>query len=206
MNVASKLIAQHPRPHELAVGIMFDQVVEAGSNDVDTVLIDGRAMEQYGHDMHIGKLGLYVLGYYFKCDSYTAARRVLKEFRPLCTMPDEDKSRLLEEVDNIASRNADDASRHTDPMKNADHALSLDLTRGLHEDDDARFTLLDQGIETGVVSVDTSYTTKLQQMTEPVIAVTRHVLADGDERIRNFAMLHRAHRNAYQLSSEAMRQ
>lgn len=195
---AAKLIAQQPASHRLAVGIMFDQVDEAAHDGIDTVLIDGRAMEPYGREMHDRKLGVYPLAFYFRCDSLIAAQRRLKDFRDVEAMSNDDQQRLLRVITRIAKRNADDSRRDVDPMENADHAFNLNLLRGLPEDPDLRLDALDQIIETGVVSTDTSYTRSKEQMTGPVVEITRHVLQDTDRRRASQEMLRRA-RQAFML-------
>jgi len=192
ISYAAKKIATRPQSHELAVGTMFDQVAEAKDLGIDTVLIDGRAVEAYGREMHADKLALYSLAYYFQCDSSRSAQRVRKDFRTLKNMSDKEKLALLDEIVNIAERNSDDAQRNVDPMVNANLAFNLALLRGLPEDEDERKDALDQVIETGVVSVNTSHTTRIAQMTKPVVEVTRHVLADVDQRRNSHGMLHRA--------------
>lgn len=178
--------------HDMAVRSLFDQVREAGRNDVDTVVVDGRTLEKYGRQMHAEKLGIYVAGFYFQCDSMVAARRVLKEFRDLKDMSGERKLELLAEVEKISKRNDDDAKRTVDPMRYPDHAYNLDLLRGLPQDPDERAEELGQIALTRLVAVQTSHTTSIEQMTTPVVEICRYLLEDADMQCRSWNMAVRA--------------
>jgi cytidylate kinase len=187
-NVAS--IAKHEVSQTLAANALYDEVKGAAGNGIDTVIIDGRTLESHAKAMHAAKLGVYVAGFYFQCDSMMAARRVLEEYRDLKDIPDERQKALLVEADKINRRNDDDANRDFDPMRYPDHAYNLDLLRGLPEEDsDERVWELGQMALTRVIAVQTSHTKTKEQMTGPVVEISRYLLQDADLQRKSWNMV-----------------
>jgi cytidylate kinase len=186
VSTGSAQVAQNADAHPLAVGLLFDQVQKEVENGADTILIDGRSMEKYGRQMAEQKKVQFVLGFYFRCDASIAARRTTGIFVDMDAMSTDEKLRLLEAITKIGDRNRQDTLRDVDPMLEPANAYPLHAADFLVEDRDfIRQATLD-ALLSGMVSMNTSYTRSVEEMTEPVVALATRALALHDKELERF--------------------
>jgi cytidylate kinase len=186
ISAGSAHIAQNAKAHPLVVGLLFDQVRKAVAEDIDTILVDGRAMEQYGRQMAKEQIAQFVMGFYFRCDASIAARRTTGIFVDMNVMSVDEKLRLLEEITKISDRNRQDTLRDVDSMlepANAYplHAADFDLNNIAYVHQATLDAML-----SGMVSMNTSYTRSVEEMTDPVVALAAHALELHDAELTRF--------------------
>jgi len=186
VSTGSAQIAQNANAHPLAVGLLFDQVRQAAQDGTDTVLVDGRTMEKYARQMAEQKMVQFVLGFYFRCDASIAARRTTGIFVDMDAMSVDEKLTLLEAITKIGDRNRQDTLRDVDPMlepANAHplHAAEFDAGNPQYVHQATLDALL-----SGMVSMNTSYTRSVEEMTEPVVALATRALSLHDTELERF--------------------
>jgi len=163
--------------HPIVISILFAEVERAIEDGADIVLIDGRCMEKYGRQMTERKIAQYVMGFYFRCDTSIAGRRTSGIFIDMDHMCDEDKLRLLSEITRASDRNKSDAQREVDPMVEPAGAYTLRPAEFDHSSPErVREAALEIVNGTGMVSMDTSYTRSVEEMTNPVVVLALEVL------------------------------
>jgi cytidylate kinase len=182
----SAQIAQNANAHPLAVGLLFDQVEKAVEDDADTVLIDGRSMEKYGRQMAEQKKAQFVVGFYFRCDASIAARRTTGIFVDMDAMSVEEKLRLLEAITKIGDRNRQDTHREVDPMLEPGNAYPLHAADFAANDTEFVHQATLDALLSGMVSMNTSYTRSVEEMTEPVVAIATRALSLHDTELERF--------------------
>jgi cytidylate kinase len=183
-------IGARPEAHPMVIDLLFKQVKQAVDAKADVVLIDGRCMEKYGRQMAKDKIAQFVLGFYFRCDVAIAARRVTSIITDTSKMTDAEKLRMFDALMGISGRNRDDVLRPTDPMEEPEDALQLHLRRfhgQLHDAEYVRLKTL-EALRKGAVSMDTSYTETVGQMTDSVVALAIQALDMQREEMGRFAL------------------
>lgn len=173
----SAQIGMNPHSQHLLVDVLFDQVQNIVTDDKpDIILIDGRDMADKGRKMANQGIAQFLLGYYFRCDTAIAARRTEGIFVEMDKMNVDEKLQLLDAITRISDRNRQDALRSVYPMREPANAYPLH-TADFQVDDKAYVTqAAKSALESGVVSIDTSYTRSVQEMTGPVMALTTRAL------------------------------
>ncbi len=176
VSMGSAQIAQNADAHPLAVGLLFDEVQQAVNDSIDTVLIDGRSMEKYGRQMAEQKKAQFVMGFYFRCDASIAARRTTGIFVDMDAMSVDEKLVLLEAITKIGDRNRQDTLREVDPMLEPANAYPLHVADfAVNDVRHVRQATLD-ALLSGMVSINTSYTRSVEEMTEPVVMLAAQAL------------------------------
>jgi cytidylate kinase len=175
---ASGQIGRVPISHDVTVRLLKNEVVEAKERGDKVILIDGRAMEKYGQQFQDEKIALFVLGYYFRCDSSVAAARSLGLFVDHENMTDAQKIHLLAEIMKIRERNRSDALRERDPMREPVRAYPLDLPNFYNwkPGDNTVYGKTHDATQVKMVKLDTTYTHTVEEMTKPVVAMSMHAL------------------------------
>ncbi len=162
--------------HNIAIELLKSQVEEAVEAQTDVVLIDGRTMEKYARQFDQDEIARFVVGWFFKCDPIIAARRSLKMFAESADLSSEQQKDLLEAAIGISERNQSDSLRTVDPLREPKGAYHLDLATYFAPKSDNPYKrgadILNRG---GLAVVDTSYNT-IEEMTDPVIELTKHLL------------------------------
>lgn len=166
--------------HEVALGLLRTQVEVAAEDEADVVIIDGRSIEKYARQFTDEGLAHFVIGWYFKCDPAIAARRSLGLFGNIDDMSGEDKLRLLNETFNISDRNSSDTLRPVDPLHEPVRAYHLGFKD--YASPDREFTpykishdIIHRSAGRMAV-VDTSYTSSVKEMTDPVTELSSYAL------------------------------
>lgn len=182
VGTGSAYVAQNAASHPLAVGLLFDQVRHAVLRGADTILIDGRSMEKYGRQMAEEKIAQFVMGFYFRCDASIAARRQTGIFMDIGAMDDAKKLQLFDAIIKIGDRNRQDTLREVDPMLEPENAYPLHPGRFMADDDAYVHAETLNALLSGMVSINTSYTRSVEEMTQPVVALATHALGlhDGE--------------------------
>jgi cytidylate kinase len=187
LSTGSAHVAENANAHPLAVGLLFDQVQKAAEDGVDTVLIDGRAMDAYGRQMAGEQIGQYVMGFYFRCDASIAARRTTGIFVDMDVMGVDEKLHLLDVITEISDRNRRDTLREADPMLEPANAYPLHLnTFDAANPEYVHQATLD-ALLSGMVTINTSYTRSVEEMTGPVVALASHALELHDRELERFS-------------------
>lgn len=176
MSTGSAQFGVNELTHEIVLELLFDQVRRAADRGTEVILIDGRTMADKGRQMARQGIADFLLGFYFRCDTAIAARRTEGIFADTDKMPVEEKLRLLDGIIRISERNRQDTLRSVNPMREPGGALAF------HTDefyDDSKYVdeLTRQGLAAGVISINTSYTRAVEEMTAPVVAISMRALA-----------------------------
>lgn len=167
-------IGMNPRSQHLLVDVLFDQVRNIVAEEKpDVILVDGRDMANKGRKMAEEGIADFLLGFYFRCDTAIAARRTEGIFVEMDKMNVDEKLQLLDAITRISDRNRQDALRSVHPMREPANAYPLH-TGAFHLDDQEFVTqAAKSALDSGVVSIDTSYTRSVEEMTGPVVALTK---------------------------------
>ncbi len=182
VTTGSAQVGANPNAHPIVIELLFDQVRQAVQAGTDIVLIDGRRMEHYGRQMADEGVAQFVLGFYFRCDAAIAARRVTGIFVDMDKMNTDEKLQLLDAITKVSDRNRQDVLRSVDPMLEPANAYPLH-TAVFQVDDEAYVTQAAMdALLSGIVSINTSYTRSVAEMTEPVVALASRALALFEER------------------------
>lgn len=113
----SAKIGACPLSQSLAIDLLRQRIVRAGREQIDVVLVDGRALEKLARDIDSDKLAHYLLGFYFICDAQVGARRTLKLYdRNYDDLKPEEKQQVDALVQQIKQRNRADRERSTEPL------------------------------------------------------------------------------------------
>jgi len=182
----SSEIGKNAKAHPLVVGLLFDEVRQAATNGIDTVLIDGRAMEKYGRQMAEEHMGQFAMGFYFRCDAAIAARRIMGNFMDVDAMGVDQKLELLETITKVSNRNRDDTLREVDPMHEPANAYPLHTADFNVSDPVYVHQATLDALMSGMVSINTSYTRSVAEMTDPVVALATHALELHDRELERF--------------------
>ena len=165
---------------ELLPHLLFEQVAHiTQTKSADIILIDGRDIATLA--WHIDTIGMadFLLGYYFRCDTAIAARRTEGIFVDMDSMSIDEKLQLLEAITRISDRNRIDALRSVNPMREPANAYPLH-TVDFVLDDEAYVTQVALDVLVGkMVSINTSYTQNVQEMLDPVVALTARAVELG---------------------------
>lgn len=162
--------------HPMVLDLLFDQVQRAEDNGAQIILLDGRTMAAKGRQMASQGIAEFVLGFYFHCDAAVAARRTEGIFADTDKMTSDEKLRLLDGIMRISERNRQDTLRGADPMREPNGTLPLHTDEFRPNDAAYLDALTRQALLAGVVSINTSYTRNVEEMTGPVTAITLHAL------------------------------
>ena len=174
VGAASSQIASVSASHEIAVGLLRQEVAQAVEEDQKVVLIDGRAVEKYGMQFEEERLAVFALGWYFRCDSSVAAHRSLG----LSGQQDLTAEQILQvhtETAEIRNRNFRDQTRGVDPLREPARAYRIDLRRYYDTDYGAEvgspYIRGHDAMQVRMAMVDTTYTTSVEEMLGPVVEV-----------------------------------
>lgn len=170
-------IGMNPRSQHLLVDVLFDQVRNLVADDKpDVILIDGRDMANKARKMAEEGIAEFLLGFYFRCDTAIAARRTEGIFVEMGKMNVDEKLQLLDAITRISDRNRQDALRSVHPMREPANAYPLHTADFRVDDEEYVTQAAKSALASGVVSIDTSYTRSVQEMTGPVMVLTTRAL------------------------------
>lgn len=128
VGVASAKIGGRPASQDFAVTLTKKWLRDAADEGYDVVLLDGRCLEQLGHDLQADELCQYVLGLYFICDSQVGARRTLgyaaKGFEELT---DAQQTEVTDLIEQIKARDHADKTRKVEQLTRPQHAIECNL-------------------------------------------------------------------------------
>lgn len=176
INANVAFVGRNSDSHTIAIDLLHKQVAAAVDDGRPTVLIDGRAMDKHAKDIAGDKIAQYALGFYFRCDVSIAARRTLGVLRHAKDLSQTEMHQLARTIFQISDRNLQDAQRAVDPMREPDSAMAIDLRN--FDTDNADFvkskTL--EALRHGMVSINTSYTQSVEEMTVPVVGLALKAL------------------------------
>lgn len=166
--------------HEVVVGILLDEV-RAAQAVYDIVVVDGRAMYEYGKQLAKEGVVDYVLAVDVLCEPLTAARRVTGIFEPVEKLSQNELIQLIYTTQDISRRNSSDARRKRDPSVYLHEAFEFDVLHVPgHDSEFAR--MVDKVAEVGVLSLDNSFTRSVGQFTEPAVRLIYEVVANRKNR------------------------
>lgn len=113
----SAKIGARPLSQSFKDDILRKWMQDAAEEGFDTVLLDGRALEETGTMLEQHKLCQFVLGLYFVCDPVVGARRTLKlADRPYDSLTDTERAEVDALVVQINARNRADQQREVQPV------------------------------------------------------------------------------------------
>lgn len=177
---ASGMVGKLPEAHDIVQTLLFaevEQVVAA----YDVIIIDGRALQEYGREMERRGLVRYVLAIDVHCDAFVSAQRETGIFSPeddeLDSYTHDQALQLLVATRDIARRNASDARRQRKPSLPIQGAYDFDVLRPLPEDE--KQSVYEAIRANGAVMIDNSNTKTIESLTEPVVELVRYLLKNG---------------------------
>lgn len=183
---ASSRVGRIEHSHRIATDSLFAKVEASVASGVDTVIIDGRVVDQRGREIAERGLAQYVLGFFFRCDSGVAATRVLGELADPSELTDAQKLSIFDEMIKIRDRNRSDTLRDVNPMQHPHGAYELDLASfDIGDRPTVRQITLDS-LSHGMISLNTSYTRTIAEMTVPVVAISTRAIALHDAERKKF--------------------
>lgn len=116
--VNSAKVGSRPRSQAFKDVLLRKWLKDARAEGFDTVLLDGRALEETGEMLEQYGLCEYVLGIFFVCDPVVSAQRTLGLVPgPLRELSKADKKAVREIVQQIEARNKADSIRAVQPVK-----------------------------------------------------------------------------------------
>ena len=156
VGIDSAKIGARPLSQELKDMLLRKWLKDAHEDGYDTVLLDGRALEETGEMLASQKLCEYVMGLFFVCDPVVSAQRTLGHMPlPYSQLDDDFRSQVDEVVAQIEARNKSDRERPVQPVVEPDNAPTYSITE-VPEVLPDRYTrpmvIIDRSIE---VSMDT---------------------------------------------------
>jgi len=173
----SAKIGMNAHSQQIIVDVLFDQVRDISkSGDTNMVIIDGRDMIVKARAMQDQGFATFILGFYFRCDAAIAARRTEGIFVDVEDMDADDRLRLLDTILKVSDRNRRDAMRSVHPLREPGNAYALHTIDFRSDDSEYVDAAARVAQASGAVSVDTSYTRNVEEMTAPVIALSKRVV------------------------------
>jgi cytidylate kinase len=173
----SAKIGGRPDAQNMIVDLLHSQVqqlIRADSPEV--IIIDGRDVASQGRIMQEKNIANFVLGFYFRCDTAVAARRTEGIFVETASMTTDEKLQLLDSITRISDRNRQDALRAIYPMREPTNAYPLHTSDFRMHDETYIAREAEEAFESGIISIDTSYTRSVKEMTDPVVVLTLRAL------------------------------
>jgi cytidylate kinase len=177
LSKASGMVGRVASSHTVAVDLLRSQVIEAVESETDVILIDGRSIEKYALEFRDRGIARFGMGWFFKCDTAIAARRSLQIFGEYEDLTTDERNRLLKETLDVSRRNESDTRRTVDPLLEPKGVYHLDLLTYGSPGSDIPFKRAgDIRKQRSIAVVDTSYTSALEEMTEPVTDISMRIL------------------------------
>lgn len=177
---ASGMTGKLPVTHDVVVSVLLDQIRELAKTH-DYIVVDGRAMDKYARQLDQEGAVVFVLAIDVMCSPVTAAKRSLG-YEPnatIHTLTSDQKTDMLQRIDEIDRRNSSDARRERDPSLPIHGAFEFDV---LHEWLPAELEKAVNRIRViKAVCVDNSYTRNKEQLTDPVITLVHRIIEDADQ-------------------------
>lgn len=117
VNVNCAKIGARPLGQAFKDELVCKWLSDARAEGFDTVLIDGRAMEETGEMLEGKGLCRYILGFFFVCDPVVSAQRTLGRMPvPYAQLDDETRGVVDKLVAQIEIRNKSDRERKVQPL------------------------------------------------------------------------------------------
>lgn len=163
--------------HDLVISVLLEQIREL-SQDHEFIVVDGRALDKYAKQLDREGAVKFVLAVDVMCSPVTAAKRSLgyKPESTIHTMTSDQKTAMLQRIEEIDRRNSSDARRDRDPSLPIHGAFEFDV---LHEWQPAELEKAVERIRSiKAVCVDNSYTRSKAQLTDPVVELVRRIIND----------------------------
>lgn len=171
---ASAKVGRVPSSHQIAIGLLRDEVSQAVHQGVDGVIIDGRAMDGYARHFTENGLGRFALGWHFECAPRVAAQRSVKVFGDPSTLDADARQILKDEEARIVARNQTDMQRGIDPLRRPDPVYEVPLSLGGLTIAPHQIAYRALGSDR-MAMLDTTHL-KLEEMTGVVLSVTAAAL------------------------------
>lgn len=128
VGVNSAKVAARPDSQMCKDRLLQKWLQDARHEGFETVLLDGRALEEVGEALSTKGLCRYVLGFFFVCDPVVSAQRTLGWMPVPYHELREDQRTLVDElVQQIIERNQADHDRIVQPVHEPDNALTYDM-------------------------------------------------------------------------------
>lgn len=147
----SAKIGARPRGQYFKDDLLRKWLSDARNEGFDTVLLDGRALEETGEMLQREGLCDYVLSLYFVCDPVVSAQRTLGWMPvPYAELDDEKKQQVDELVAQITTRNESDRTRTVQPVvepANAERYTVTEVPEVLPERSPRPAAIIDRSIE-----------------------------------------------------------
>ncbi len=127
----SAKVGAHPSSQVFVANLTKKWLRDAGDEGYEVVLVDGRALEGIGSEMHQEGLCDYRLGLYFVCDATTGARRTLGfATTAYDDLTSEQRANVDELVEQIIVRNQRDKDRTVERLAPPQNAPTYALPDG----------------------------------------------------------------------------
>jgi len=151
VGVNSAKVAERPLSQAFKDDLQRKWLRDARAEGYDTVLLDGRALEEVGAMLEREGLCSYALGLYFVCDPVVSAQRTLGWMpKPYGDLTPEQKQAVDELVLQIKARNRTDHERTVQPVvepQDAPRYLVTDVPEVLPERSPRPMAIIDRSVE-----------------------------------------------------------
>lgn len=123
VNVNCAKVGARPLGQAFKDGLICKWLNDARVEGFDTVLVDGRAMEETGEMLESKGLCSYLLGFFFVCDPVVSAQRTLGRMPIPYEQLDKETRQVVDElVAQIEARNTSDRERTVQPLQVPENA------------------------------------------------------------------------------------
>lgn len=151
ISVNSAKVGARPLSQEFKDNLLRKWLRDARAEGFDTVLLDGRALEETGAMLESEQLCDYVLGLYFVCDPVVSAQRTLGHMpQPYDQLESPLKQEVDELVAQIKARNKSDHERIVQPVvppANAPTYIITEIPEELPPRSPRSMAIIDRSIE-----------------------------------------------------------
>ncbi len=161
--------------HDVVVAVLLDQIRELATMK-DFIIIDGRALDKYAKQLDSEGVVDFVLAVDVMCSPVTAAKRSLG-YEPnatVHTLTSDQKTAMLERIEEIDRRNSSDARRERDPSLPIHGAFEFNVLQTWSPDQLEKAATKIR--EKKAICVDNSFTRSKAQLTDPVVVLVKHII------------------------------
>lgn len=176
INNASGMVGKLNVSHDVVISVLLEEVRRLAA-DTEIIIIDGRALQKYGKQLAEEGVVDYILAVDVVCSPLTAAKRLmgLPSNAEIESLSSDQKTTLLNLINDIDRRNSSDARRARDPSLPIQQAYEYNVLLDWH--DEALSQAAQDVAQAQAISVDNSFTRTKEQLADPVVALVRKMLS-----------------------------
>jgi cytidylate kinase len=176
INNASGMVGKLNPSHDVVIAVLLEEVRRLAV-DTEIIIIDGRTLQKYGKQLALEGAVDYILAIDVVCSPLTAAKRLmgLPSNAEIESLTSDQKTTLLNLINDIDRRNSSDARRARDPSLPIQQAYEYNVLLDWH--DEALAQAAAEVMKPRAISVDNSFTRTKEQLADPVVALVRKMLS-----------------------------